>query len=233
MSTEALTAASIPWERRDELGYAAALLQTVRLFAFSPVEAFTRLNPDCGLSGPLRFGVIVGSIGILLNILGAAIFGSVALFDLPPEIREVFEFTVAGRSLEWVPLLIALVTGSLVGMLVTLVVFPPIFVLLLFLWSAVLHGFLRVVGGIKHSEAGFKATFAVAAYSSLAFLAHLVPMVGDLVATLWVIALHTVGLAIVHRTSRMRAFLATALLPLGLLSLLVVVVLLAQSSSAS
>ncbi len=232
MSADALAEAGIPWERREELGGRVALLRTVKLFAVSPLEAFARLRPERGLSGPLLFGVIVGSLGILFNILGAAIFGSIALLDLPPQVKEVFEFTVDGRSLEWIPLLIALVTGSVVGMLVALVVFPPTFVLGLFLWSAALHGSLRVVGGVKSSEAGFKGTFAVTAYSSLAFLVHLVPVVGDLVATLWVISLHTIGLATVHRTSRIRALLAITLLPLGLLSLFAIAELAAQIPSA-
>lgn len=232
MSTDGVAEAGIPWERREEMGGVAALLRTVKLFAVSPLEAFARLRPERGLSGPLLFGVIVGSLGILFNILGVAIVGLIALLDLPPQVKEVLVFEVAGRSLEWIPLLAGLVTGSVFGMVVSLVVFPPVFVLGLFLWSAVLHGSLRVVGGVKSSEAGFKGTFAVAAYSSLAFLVHLVPVVGDLVATLWVIGLHTIGLATVHRTSRPRALLGITLLPLGLVSLFAIAALATKISSA-
>ncbi len=222
LSPAAAVEEGIPWDRRGELGTVSALIQTVKLFAVSPTDTFGRLGPSYGFSGPLLFGVLVGLVAILLNILGAALFGSIAILDPPPQVKEVFELTVAGRSLEWIPLLFALVTGSVFGMLVSLVVFPPIFVLGLYLWSAVLHGSLRIVGGTATSGAGFRGTFSVAAYSSLAFLVHLVPLIGDLVATLWVIVLQTIGLAAVHRTSRVRALLAIVLLPLVLAILLAI-----------
>ena len=227
VSAEGVAEAGIPWQRREELGSVVALLQTVKLFAISPVTAFARVRPECGrgLSGALLFGIVVGTLAILLNILGVAVFGSVALFDLPPHVKEVFGLSVAGRSLEWIPLLLALVTGSFVGMLVAVAVFPPIFVLGLFLWTAVLHLSLRVVGGVQSSEAGFQGTFAVAAYSSLAFLVHLIPVLGDLLATLWAISLHTIGLATVHRTTRMRAFVSILLPPIVLVGVFAITAL--------
>lgn len=68
-----------------------------------------------------------------------------------------------------------------------------------------------VVGGLRQSPAGFRGTFVVVCYSSLGFLVHLVPVVGDLVATLWVIALQTIGLATLHRSGYARALVAISL----------------------
>ncbi|MDX1384595.1 MAG: hypothetical protein R3190_13165, partial [Thermoanaerobaculia bacterium] len=100
----------IPWQQREELGAAAALLQTLKLFTLSPARAFARVQPGQGLWGPLLFGVVVGSLALLLNILGAALFGSIAIFDPPAELQELFGLTVAGHSVEWIPLLLALAT---------------------------------------------------------------------------------------------------------------------------
>lgn len=212
MTQESAAAEQLPWERREELGGAVALLRTIGLFAMAPREAFARARSTPGFRAPLFFGIVVGTLAILLNILGAFLFGAVVVFDPPPQLDRLIEISIGGRSLEWIPLLATLVTGSILGAAMAVIVFPPIFILMLVIWSGILHVSLRTVGALRGSEAGFEATFAVAAYSSLAFLLHLVPAVGDLLATLWVIALHTIGLAVVHQTSRRRA-LASVLLP--------------------
>lgn len=211
MTEEAAAVERLPWERRDELGGTIALLGTIKLFVAAPREAFARTRPTASLSSPLLFGVVVGTLGVLLNILGALVFGSLVVFDLPPQLEGILGISIGGQSLEWIPLLLGLLAGSVLGTVVAIIAFPPIFVLGLVIWSGVLHGAVRIVGGLRSSEAGFRGTFTVAAYSSLAFVLHLVPVVGDLLATVWVILLHTIGLAVVHRTSYRRAFAGVVL----------------------
>ena len=218
------------WEHREELGFWGALVRTAKLLALAPTDAFGRMRPEPGLGGPLLFGAVVALAALLLNILGAAIFGSMALIDLPPELNDFLRITVDGHSLEWIPLLLVLATGSLFGMLVATLVFPPIFILGLFLWSAALHLSVLLTAGRK-STSSFRGTFAVAAYSSVAFLVHGIPAIGDLVATIWVVVLQTLGLAIVHRTSRLKALAALLLVPLTLLAVAAVLTLVANGSA--
>ena len=52
----------------------------------------------------------------------------------------------------------------------------------MFVWSAILHLCLMMVGGLRESAAGFEGTFRVIAYASVAQLANLIPLVGATIA---------------------------------------------------
>src|SRR6266404_3821811 len=71
----------LPWERREELGFVNAFVQTVAIVLTRPAEAFTVMRTEGGLGDPLLFGAIGGSIGAIVWILLSAMLHSLGWFD--------------------------------------------------------------------------------------------------------------------------------------------------------
>ena len=96
---------------------------------------------------------------------------------------------------------------------VAFMVVAPVFVLIwVFVWSAILHLFLMLVGGAK---TGFASTVRVVCYTATVQVLHVVPFCGWLIALVWAIVLNIIGLAIAHRTSQGKTAVAV-LLPMVL-----------------
>jgi hypothetical protein len=94
-----------------------------------------------------------------------------------------------------------------------MMVAAPIFVLLgVFIWSAIVHLFLLLVGG---ATAGFASTVRVVCYAGTVQVFQIVPFCGGLIGFVWGIVLYIIGIAAAHRTSQGKAALAV-LLPLVL-----------------
>src|SRR5512139_2726670 len=81
----------LPWEMRPQVGFADALVDTIRLFVTRPAEAWSRTREKGDLGQPLLFAVIVGWIGVAFNSIWNVIFGNAWLRFLPmlpPEMRD-------------------------------------------------------------------------------------------------------------------------------------------------
>src|SRR5512141_779418 len=81
------TAGGLPWERRQELGFGPALLETVRLIATQPGAAFAQMRETGDIFESLIFGVIVGWVGAALGLIWRMILPSPFMF-LPGPMRE-------------------------------------------------------------------------------------------------------------------------------------------------
>jgi hypothetical protein len=79
--------------------------------------------------------------------------------------------------------------------------------------SLVVHLMLTVVRGGRN---GFEATFRVVSYSQATQGWALIPYVGGLVATLWLMIVQVVGVREIHEVSYVRVFMAF-LIPVGFL----------------
>jgi hypothetical protein len=92
------------------------------------------------------------------------------------------------------------------------VLFAPLFILIgLFIWSAILHAFLWILGGAKE---GFEATIRVVSYSAgSTYLFQLIPICGGLVGLIWSLVLQIIGMSRAHEISGGKAA-AAVLLPL-------------------
>lgn len=198
-----------PWERRGELGASRGFVEALRLFVVAPGEAFaqTRLQGDYG--SPLLFALILGCVGVLAARLWEVVFGMSVLSAFPAQVREQFPF---------------LGGGSTFGLVFTLVLAPFYILVALFVWTALLHLCLVLVGGLKRSVAGFEGTFRVVSYTTVAQLGSLVPVFGGLIAMVWTIVLGVIGITSLHRSSQGQA-IAALLIPLLLCCLCVVFVL--------
>jgi hypothetical protein len=90
-----------------------------------------------------------------------------------------------------------------------MVLLAPIFVIIgVFIYAAILHLMLMIVGGAHN---GFEATVRVVCYAQTAQLANIIPFCGGIVALVWQIILFVIGFATAHRTTQGKAILAVVL----------------------
>ncbi len=134
----------LPWEHREQLGLMNAFIETVKLVLTDPNRAFTQMRTTGGLGEPLLFGVIGGSIGTIiwivlslaLNSLGA--FASLAMMR-HSALNGMLGFSIGGA---WA--------------IIRLIMTPILIAIVLFIWAAIVHLCLMLLGGARKD---FEATF--------------------------------------------------------------------------
>jgi len=186
------------WERRQELGFVAGLVRCIRSFVTTPGQAFSETRRSGDLASPLLYAIILAVVTSLVGQLWAMLFGTSMLAMLPAEFQEALPFWVMSQG---------------AGVMVGFVVMPIVTVIWVFLWGAIMHVLLLLVGGLESSDAGFEGSLRVVAYSSTGCIAKLVPLIGDMISTLWMIVLAVIGLTRLHGTSEGKA-VTVVLLPL-------------------
>ena len=195
-----------PWERRYELGTGQGFLEALKLFVVSPAEAFGQTRRKGDYASPLLFAIVVGWVGVLIAKIWETLFGMSILSTFPPELRDQLPFLVGGSSF---------------GLVLSLILAPVYILVALFIWSALLHLCLVLVGGLKHSSAGFEGTFRVVSYTTVAQLGSLVPVLGSVITLVWSIVLGVIGITSLHKSTQGQA-IAALLIPLALCCLCVV-----------
>lgn len=192
--------APIPWEQPG-YPFLEALFETAKLFVTAPTGAFRRMSITADLGRPLLYAILLGWVGIIAGQLYSIALRGVTANLLPFQSAE------------------GLAMGT--GISIAIMVLAPIFVLLgIFIWSAIVHLFLMMVGG---ANSGFGATVRVMSYSTTAQLAQVVPLCGGIIGSIWAIVLEIIGLAQAHRTTQGKAALAV-LLPLVLCCVCIAIV---------
>jgi len=182
----------LPWERRDALGFVSAFVQTVGLILTRPTEAFTVMRTDGGIADPLLFGVIGGSIGAIVWILVSTAIHSLgwaAALSQQSSVQNLLGASVSGM------------------MLIVRIILTPVFITIgLFIWAALVHLFLMMVGGAnKTFETSFRAlSFAYGATSLFA----IVPCCGGFIALIWGLITDCIGISRSHETDTGRAVMA-------------------------
>jgi len=189
-----------PWDQRDKLGFVPALIESVKLFALNPSEAWARTRRTGDYVGPVIFGVLIGWVGHIFQWLWNLLLGNALntwmMSMMPPEAREQMGMQMmlsGGAGFLWV------------------ILFPVIALILIGIWSLILHGSSMLVGATAKSDAGFEGTVRVASFAAVGLLAYIVPLVGGLIAFVWTIFLLTLGVSTLHRTSQGKALLAVLL----------------------
>ena len=195
-----------PWERRDELGTGQGFVEALKLFVVSPVEAFGQTRRKGDYASPLLFAIVVGWVGVLIAKIWETLLGMSILSTFPPELRDQLPFLVGGSSF---------------GLVLSQILAPVYILVALFIWSALLHLCLVLVGGLKHSSAGFEGTFRVVSYTTVAQLGSLVPVLGSVITLVWSIVLGVIGITSLHKSTQGQA-IAALLIPLALCCLCVV-----------
>jgi len=198
----------LPWERRAELGFVNAFLETIKLFITNPTEAWQRTREKGDYAEPLIFAIIVSWIGIAVSSVWSSLFGQAWTTLLPPEIKEKLGSAFATNT----------------GALLIQVGLAPIFVLIgLFIGAAIYHVSFMIVGATKDSTSGFEGTFRAVSYSSVSQLANVIPFVGGLAAVVLNLILMVMGAVRMHRTTQGKA-IAGILIPLLLCCVCIAVV---------
>ena len=196
-STSAAPRSGLPWEQRHSIGFLNGFAQTVMMVLTRPTEAFTVMRTEGGLGDPLLFGVIGGSIGVIIWTLLSAMIHSLGW----------------AAALSQQNSLDNLMGASLGGaMLIVRLIMAPIFIAIaLFIWSALVHLFLMMAGGAnKTFETSFRAlSFA---YGTTALL-KIVPCCGLFIFVIWMLIADCIAIARSHETDMGRAVIAV-LLPL-------------------
>jgi hypothetical protein len=187
----------VPWERRAEVGFFTALVDTTLQVLSKPREFFRQLAASGGLGSPLVYGVLVGYVGLVVTAVYDAIFEGL-IGGHSPDLGLGPEFDRAMALLEGGP-----------GLLVQVLMGPFVLAAGLFLTAGLNHLGLMLLGGARR---GFEATFRVAAYSRAASVVSLVPLCGPFVALAWTAVASIIGLQIVHDTTLGKA-VAAVLLP--------------------
>jgi hypothetical protein len=119
---------------------------------------------------------------------------------MPPELRAQYAEASAPNALSFI-----------IGLILT----PIIIVIVLFIWSGIVHLFLMMLGGHKQSTSGYEGTFRAVSYAQVAAVAQIVPFVGPFIAGIWGLVLQILGVARLHRTSTGKA-VGAVLLPIVL-----------------
>lgn len=177
----------LPWDRRHELGFIKAFIETLQMVLVRPTEAFTAMKREGGLGGPLLYAIIGGTFGTVVAFIYR--FG-----------LHLAEGSYNNYSNHF------LGTGALLGLLICS---PIIVVIVLFITSALIHVCLLIVGGARHS---FETTFRVICFAAGSVNPlQIVPFCGGLIAGIWGLVLYCIGLARAHETEPGRAVLAVFL----------------------
>ena len=66
-----------PWDRHDQLGFGAALVETTRQIFTAPAAFFKTVQPSRGLGGPLLYALILGYVGVVASALYETVLFSI------------------------------------------------------------------------------------------------------------------------------------------------------------
>lgn len=201
----------LPWENAKDLG---SLVETTKLLITSPAQAYGMAKEKGDYASPILFAIVFGIFGAILGGLWNLIIGpkyyAFLLKLMPAEVRD----QVAARMMSG--------GTNAAGLVVGIILTPIIFVIALFIGSAIVHLVLNLLGGTKESTAGFEGTFRVLSYAMVTELATILPLAGGLIGWIWALVLGTLGLSSLHRTSQGKA-LGAMLIPIAVCCCLVIV----------
>ena len=187
--------AGLPWEEQNAgLG---SIVPTALGIITRPIEAFERMSLTVDLVRPIAYFVTWALVGACISQLW-----SFLLFDSLVGVLR----SLAGSQFEkFSPLMQKPGAFQLV---LGLVVTPLVAIVALFVWSAIVHLMLTLVGGANR---GFSATLRVMCYAQTTQVAVILPGIGGLIGLVWRLILEIVGLSQAHKTEGWKAALAVVL----------------------
>lgn len=188
-SSAAGTCSGLPWERREELGFVKAFVDTVVLLLTKPDDAFGMMKREGDLVAPLIFALIGGSAGMIVASLFQLALHSMSFM------RDRYDaFFQMGMGM---------------GIVMSIILVPVFLACVSFLWSGIVHLCLMMLGGAKQP---FETTFRVICFSTgSTHLLAMIPICGRLIAAVYNIVLQCIGLARAHETDTGKAVMAVLL----------------------
>jgi hypothetical protein len=189
----------LPWE--DPNAGIGSLFPTAGQFITGPYQAYGKMSLTVDLVRPIAYFVIWVLFGALVGQFWQYLFWTPEAMNLIPK-----EFLDQAPVLGWM-----LEKPTPMKVAINLVVAPLLYLIMLFLWSAVVHVVLMLTGGAAR---GFGATLRVMCYSQTTSVAILVPMFGGIIQLVWVVVLQIMGLSQAQRITGGKAAVAV-LLPIA------------------
>ncbi|MFW5951159.1 MAG: YIP1 family protein [Gemmatimonadota bacterium] len=182
---------SFPWPPAEDDSPLAAFGETWRSATFDPAAFFRRVPRDGGTGAAVVYYLV-----IVVLVAGASlVWNSLSL--------------VTGGQLDE----LGLGTGAALSPLVTFLLTPGILLALLFVGAAITHMILSLFDGASN---GFGTTIRVFAYAYSPGIFGVVPFIGGLIGSVWMVVLLVVGLKEAHETDGWKTAVAV-LLPFALL----------------
>jgi len=174
-----------PWERRADTGLRKGIVQTAKQVVFSPRTFFRHTASEGGLWEPLAFGILFGSIGLMLELFWQFLMGEGSLSSI--EIDFIGDY------------------GTSIVFLAAAILCPLAATAMICMTSLIVHLLLTVVGGARN---GFEATFRAVCYSQATQFWALIPYVGGVIASLWLVVVQIIGIREIHGVSYTRVLIA-------------------------
>jgi hypothetical protein len=187
-----------PWERREQIGFFPALVETTQQALTGPEAFFREMAVTGGIVPPLFYGVAIGYVGLVASTLYSLAFqvtmGGLGTFvQRSGPLHRLAPFLEGGVSL---------VANLILG---------PVFLAVgLFIWSGIVHLMLLVLGGARRD---FEATFRAIGYSQAASIIQVIPLCGSLIGGIYGLVLMIIGVSHAHGISKGQAA-AAVLVPL-------------------
>jgi hypothetical protein len=165
-------------------------MRPTQFFRSLPPEGPTPPPPLGPIGSPILYAILVGVPSLIVGLFWQFLASSVGIIEGNGS-EAIFEL----------------------GFVVLLACLAPVMIPIgIFIWSAILHLFLMLLGG---ANASFLATFRTVAYASSPQVFEIIPLCGGLISWIWGLVISVIGLREVHRTTTGRA-MGAVLLP-GLL----------------
>ena len=193
--------AGTPWERRGEIGFASALVETTQRVLTGPTAFFRAMPVTGGIGSPLLYALIVGYAGVVISAIYDFVLASVMGSGL----------SRFGGGSEAMANVMPYFEGAM-GLGMKLILGPFFLIIAVFLLSGIVHLALMALGGAAR---GFEATFRVTCYSEASALLNIVPVCGGMIAPVIMVVLMVIGVSEAHGIPRGRAA-AAVLLPIVL-----------------
>lgn len=183
------------WERRADLGFFAAALETIKQVLTNPAQTFSAMTKEGGFWSPLAYSVLLSWLGIVVSSFYQIVYALMNPAAIDENLQEVSK---------------SVLVFAFIGLLLFM---PLLLVIGAFIGAAFMHFFLWLMGAARRS---FETTFRVLCYTqgSTAIL-QLIPVCGSIVSTFWYFYCAVVGLAKAHDAETWRVVVAV-LLPLVL-----------------
>ena len=176
------------WENRSSGIDLEAMLATVKSVLFQPADTFRSMRREGGIGGPLLFAVILGTISGWFGLLWQGFIQSLGFLS-----EGVGDQVLVGY----------------IGLMIFAVLMPGLVLILIFVYSAITHVCLFLVGGAKKS---FETTFRVTTYvSGSTSLFQIIPLCGGLIGGVWYLVAVIIGVREAHEISTGKAVLAVLL----------------------
>lgn len=155
---------------------------------------FFKYMPVSGIGKPLVYGLILGSLGVIVGTFWQLLFTMMQVSFIP-------SFGNHDRFAQ-----MGIFAFSTVYYIVLMVFSPLIILIGQFIWSGILHLCLMIFSGNKK---GFEATFRVVSYGSYSpGVFTIIPFCGGMVGGIWSIVLVIIGLKETHQIPTWKAVLA-------------------------